>query len=404
MFRRNPSTKTSTTAERMPRAVGYAVVSVLLTAAGASAQQGGLRIEGDGVALTVYGHASVEVIWTSTPTIARNFPMYVESRPAEARPSYTVTAQSTLLGFSIEGPAVGSFDTGAEIAFDFHGGSPVDNEFGAYFLLGYGELENRDWRFLFGLNTDVLAPAEPEVLNWGGLIQAGNIGGPVVRGQVRGERYFRSPNALWTITLATTQPVITGFTPDPEDLGEDDGVPNLEGRVSAAFGRERGGGTRPLEIGVSSVYGGIRSARGADSASVNNTWAVALDLSVGGRWAGLRGELWTGQAIGSYQGAIGQSLNNNLDVVQATGGWAQAHIVFMPNVRVLAGYGLDDPRDEDLTSGQRARNEVVFATVMWEPVPFVRLGYEVSGFATDYVAPNTNNTGWIVHFRADYRF
>jgi hypothetical protein len=388
----------------MRRALGCAVLGVLLVEAAAHAQQGGFRIEGDGVALTLYGQASVEVIWTSTPTVSRTFPMYVESRPNEPRSTYTVTAQSTLLGFSIEGPAVGSFDTGAEIAFDFHGGSPVDNEFGAYFLFGYGELQNSDWRFLFGLNTDVLAPVAPEVLNWGGLIQAGNIGGPGVRGQVRGERYFRSPNSLWTVTLATTQPVITGFALDAEDVGQDAGVPNLEGRVSAAFGRERDGGSRTLEIGLSSAFGGIRSARGDDPTSVKDTWAVALDASVGGRRAGLRGELWTGQAIGSYQGAIGQSGNDNFDVIRATGGWAQAYIEFMPAVRVLAGYGLDDPRDEDLTSGQRARNEVAFGTLIWEPVPVIRLGYEVSAFVTDYVAPNRDNIGWIAHFRADYRF
>ncbi len=75
-----------------------------------------------------------------------------------------------------------------------------------------------------------------------------------------------------------------------------------------------------------------------------------------------------------------------------------------PTVKLLAGYGLDDPRDGELAADQRAWNEVFYGTVMWEPVSFLRLGLEVSRFRTDYIAPSRDNETWVQHLRADYRF
>jgi hypothetical protein len=135
---------------------------------------------------------------------------------------------------------------------------------------------------------------------------------------------------------------------------------------------------------------------------VVDTWGAALDFRLSGQWVGFAGEFFSGQGIGTYNGAINQTLNQlTADPIGTIGGWGQLWCKPFPRVTTAVGYGIDDPDDEDLgpvldgagnvTCGQRSRNHVLFATLLWDVTDSLQFGLEYSHWETDYIAPSIDN-------------
>jgi hypothetical protein len=75
----------------------------------------------------------------------------------------------------------------------------------------------------------------------------------------------------------------------------------------------------------------------------------------------------------------------------------------VPKVKLVAGYGVDDPKDEDLNLGNRSKNQAVFGNIQYSPVEAVTFGLEVSKWQTEYLAGDTNEsmraqTSFVLHF------
>jgi hypothetical protein len=78
---------------------------------------------------------------------------------------------------------------------------------------------------------------------------------------------------------------------------------------------------------------------------------------------------------------------------------------WVPNcLHTHAGYGMDDPRDDDLAAGQIERNETVFVNLIWDVNKYLRFGWELTYRSTDWVAPLLDNEGIGVHYQAMWRF
>ncbi len=95
-------------------------------------------------------------------------------------------------------------------------------------------------------------------------------------------------------------------------------VPNFEGRVGWEFGPQVAG-HHVFEVGLSGLYGRTRAVDpiGAliqgiflpPGQAVSDTWGANVDLQVQLERIGFRGELWTGEAAGTYFVGALQSLN-----------------------------------------------------------------------------------------------
>ena len=57
-------------------------------------------------------------------------------------------------------------------------------------------------------------------------------------------------------------------------------------------------------------------------------------------------------------------------------------------LKFSAGYGLDDPQNEDISLGDRSLNQCYFANVTWSPVKFFTVGLEGSQWHTEYLGAN----------------
>ena len=277
-----------------------------------------------------------------------------------------------------------------------------------------GEIGNGRWRFVAGQNFDVFAPRDPDTLPSGKLAATGNPG--AYRPQFRVERRVQGgPGFEGLLQVAGSAPITTALprsldlaTLSEQELVEDNGWPNAEARLSLGFGApaERAGGRnlRPLELGVSAVVGQLRVLDNiratapitlvSDRTEVT-VWGAALDgrLAIG-RSVGLSGELYTGQALGEYMAGIFQTYNRATNAaVPTSGGWVQLSVHPSDQVRLAAGYGMDNATDAGLFG--LLANGTAFANVVWDVNAWLQLGLEGNYKFTRYDSFGEKNA-WVV--------
>ncbi len=245
------------------------------------------------------------------------------------------------------------------------------------------------------------------MLNFTSGLAGGNIGLATTRGQLRAERFFHPhEDVQLSIQTALTQQFLPEYIADPEVNGTDNGWPNIESRVALGFGEDvihpLIGPVKPIEFGVSGLIGQNRVTKNLVGQRVSTTWAVVVDAKISTERCGMQGEYFAGQALGSYGGGIDQSANlANGFAIYSAGGWAEVWHKLLPCLTAHAGYGIDDPRDRDLSAGQRSRNQFYFGNLIWDVTERFQLGFEVSHWKTDYAAPLVDNSSMVYHFKTE---
>jgi hypothetical protein len=362
----------------------------------------------------IFGALVGETIYSTQRITTPGSYLFVNPFLGRDSPSIEVQGRGTSLGAMLTGPEIFGFQSGGQLLVYLYGESPFANLYGAFFAFAYADLKNDDWRFAFGLNQDVYNPLNPTTLNFGYGLDAGNTG--FIRGQLRLERYFK-PNDELQITIQSSigQPVVTEYAaPFPGSditLGETNGWPNLEGRVAVGFGAllQRYGMSPPsrrMEMAISGLVGQVRTSSAATRV-VANTAGVGVDLSVNiTDRSGIKGEFYKGQAMGSYFGGSGQSVNiDTFQAISSLGGWGEAWFYLTPRLHTHWGAGIDDPRDGDVGINQRRQNQFAFGNLIWDATRNLQLALEVSRYDTDWNLVNIPSTdAWIYHTRVALKF
>jgi hypothetical protein len=199
----------------------------------------------------------------------------------------------------------------------------------------------------------------------------------------------------------------------------------VETRVGLELGELRGG-IRPFDVGVSGLIGETQTVE--DEALVGGiifpaiddvslTWGVCLDAQLQGEVFGARGEVWTGQAAGTYFMAALQSLNPNAQgnnfptPIRSTGGWGELYMKPCNNWTYYVGFGIDDPVNGDVgfvtatnTVGQIRLNQVAWATAKWDVTDFFELAFEVSHRKTHFINPDNASDAMLYHFSSSLKY
>ena len=71
--------------------------------------------------------------------------------------------------------------------------------------------------------------------------------------------------------------------------------------------------------------------------------------------------------------------------IRARGGWAQVTQQLGTRWTVHAGFGTDDPFDQDLATAERRTNQEVFGNALFRIIGGLRVGLELSWWATQWV-------------------
>jgi hypothetical protein len=177
--------------------------------------------------------------------------------------------------------------------------------------------------------------------------------------------------------------------PDPADLAERSERPFLEGRLRARWGRPDRGGEVAIagHVGWYAAAGtGVPTPAGDDRLVSRG---IALDARVPlGRVVELRGEAYRGRLLrGLGGGAIAQNFGQpdaagERRILRDTGAWAQ--LLVRPSImwEFGAGFGLDDPDDEDRPF--RERNVAWSTQVTVRPAGPILAGLEYRRLHTRY--------------------
>jgi hypothetical protein len=220
-----------------------------------------------------------------------------------------------------------------------------------------------------------------------------------------------------TTQFALTDPVVTSFTriEFAEGLLEDNGWPNVEGRLAIGLGpseMRNGVAQRPMEAGASALVGQLRRAGLPDNV-VTDVWMIGADMRIPiTSSCGFKGEFFHGKAIGVYNGAVVQTFSlDTREPIRATGGWGEMYVDWTPRLHSHVGAGIDDPLDGNLSPFQVRRNEVVYANLIWDVRDWLDVGFEVSYRETAYVdlrvTPTellVDNHAMIYHTRVRMKF
>jgi hypothetical protein len=343
------------------------------------------------VNLSIFGALKLDMLFNEPRPVSPGVPFFLFPGPPFGLNEHTVDihARQTTLGAAFSGPQLGNFQVGGLfIAMLFNDAIIVD-QYGFLPLQAYGELRNEDWRFAAGLQFDVFGPGLPTVLPFSALGASGNSGNSF-RGQVRLERFlYPADDVQWTMQVALSEPIVT--TIDPTfGFSEDNGWPNVEGRIALATGPVEGAGLdakRPFEIGLSGVVGQIRNTQPPPVGRVvANVWGLNVDY----RWKmtnswGIAGEVYTGQTLGTYNGGILQNINvDTLEGIRSTGGWFETFVYWAECLHSHVGYGVDDPIARDVGALGRTYNSTIYGNLLWDIGPALRIGFELAWRETHY--------------------
>jgi hypothetical protein len=169
------------------------------------------------------------------------------------------------------------------------------------------------------------------------------------------------------------------------DRAERTGMPSLQGRVHVGWGSD----DNPAEIGFGYHTGKINDAN--EEAQTSSGITADFLIPLGSRFE-LLGEAFTGQALaGLGGGGIGQNFGaDSVTPMRSVGGWVQFNAKVTPRLLVGAGYGFDDPNDDDVPRLlQNATQEV---HLHWRPSGPLVFGLEYRSTGTRYNATNYSNT------------
>ncbi len=305
---------------------------------------------------------------------------------------FTFTGQQTTLGANVTGPNLGDYESSAVAAFNFFGDRPVQNNPGVFFVLGYLQLQSDEWRFWGGQDADAIGRQNTNSPAWTSHKQSGNFG--QIRPGFRAERTFLlDDDAVTSIYLGLTQQVVLDFIANPQVAGTDNGWPNIEFRCGLDLGTNNEG-IRPVTIAVGGLIGETRAVdfTGQAKGNVSTTWAVIPELRLQLGRVGFHGEAFIGDAIGTYNAGIGQSLNIITDeAIYTVGGFGELFYELFSDLTIAVGYGIDDPRNSDLGPNQRSRNETYWTNAIWRLNDQWETRFEVARLETDWTAPSVGN-------------
>ena len=378
----------------------------------------GFALQANGASLKLWAEAKLLGFSSSRYTFNSGQPLIVS--PKNPDTSYDLSAQQSMVYGAFQGPKWHGWTPGAFAIFWLQDNILAE---GYQFtpVVYFGEISNGTWRFAAGQGFDVFAPRDPDTLPNGKLAASGNPG--AYRPQFRLENHFKAGEGFGgALQLAASSPVTTAL-PDQVDLSnlqsqeivEDNGWPNVEGRLSLGFGasKERAGGRqlRPLELGFSGVVGQLRVLDNiraltpltlTSDRSVISVWGAAFDGQLAlGRRLGISGELYTGQGLGEYMSGILQTYNRSSNqAVPTSGGWAQLYVYLSDNLRLNLGYGIDHAQDGGAFS--LLNNATAFANLVWDVNPWLQLGLEGNYKLTTYDTFGDKDA-WIVISQVMFR-
>jgi hypothetical protein len=376
-------------AERLRRAEG--ALDSLRNRLNQHAAQPAVRSRSRGT-LEVYGLIVANGFYNSAKTNNSDIPAYADTLTAAESASHLpmsnvgATVRQSRLGLQVSAVrALGAQVTG-HFQFDFMGGQQPSAAGRTSPLMRIRIASIRmDWthvKLLIGQDWVLLAPQTPTSYAGMGVplfAFSGNLWSRSPQVRLSTETSGKTRLGIQAAMLAPQQPLAQGLVSTQPDSAERSGRPTVQGRAYLAWGS----GELASEIGVAGHAGWL--ATGGDSLLQSKVVALDGRIALGPRLA-ISGEAFSGQALGGFSGGVAQNLGLGGVPVRTTGGWVQVDVRPRSGWQIGGGYGIDDPKDEDLLLSGRVRNATYAAHLIYRPAGGLLFGVEGKRIETLYRA------------------
>lgn len=389
---------------------------------------GSLYVPGEGITVSMLNgssqlkllgsFSSLSVFSTSRP-FAPGLPLFLlpDSPFGLDTNTFDIHARQSNFGALFTGPETGGFTPSATFLAFIANDSLTGDSYGFLPYNAYGELKNDQWRFAAGLQNDVFNPRKPTSISLASLFTSGNTGS--FRSQARLERSFGSAttNSL-LLQIAASDPVQSVIESRSNRIEEDNGWPNIEGRINVGFGsvQQYTGGRqgRLIELGCSGFVGELRTTRSILSPpdpqspirQIADCWGFGIDSAVKlTDRIGLQGELFTGAGLGEYNGGVGQSYDSVAGrVIRSSGGWCEVFVYITQKLHLHSGYGIDAPFRRDGDTFLITENQTWYTNLVWNWTKNVQISNQVDIRQTKYRDPLLDAEGLIFYSEFLWKF
>ena len=231
-----------------------------------------------------------------------------------------------------------------------------------------------------GQTWDLFSPLNPPTVNYSPAWWQGNVG--YRRPQVRVTKTFDAGDGKVIVSGAVARTIGHDYFFDPGDTGEDAGYPGVQWRVAYAHGKA-------FSFGASGHWAREEYDLTADGAETEeiDSWSVNFEAIIAlSKVFLIKGEFYTGSNMDAYLGGIGQGVNLDLlEAIDSTGFWVAFTAGPFGVWSFNAGYAMDDPEDEDLWSGARGENSLIWGNAFYTINKAVNVGVEVAHLETKYI-------------------
>ena len=271
----------------------------------------------------------------------------------------------------------GNWTAKGRFEIDFYGTNSGSNLI-PRMRLGYIDLANNSSGTSLRLGQDWIPVAQqnPATIDFGVLTAAGNL-------------WWRVPQVTLRQKLGDVELLLSAMKHRREDTEDEERMPWFLGRVAYNFGDGNlvalGGGYRTGEY-ISDA--GVHTGKDIDRCLV----ALELKLNLGPVL--LKAEGFWGEALGKdflrYDMDVNDSDPNNPKEIEAIGGFISLTANATDDLSVSAGYGIDDPRNDDMKTmrgsfGDRqfTRNSIAFLNTWYKVTKGVKVGAEIMYVETE---------------------
>lgn len=316
------------------------------------------------------------------------------ARPAFAIDQFVLSGADSVLGFKVSGLSYRGWALSASLALSLKSPTPeTRNVLAPLFYDLHVALVSSDAYVLVGQFPDIILPFVPATTNgYPGSYLPGVIG--FFRPQLRGGARLMLSELFDVRVQGSVGYDVQTFDVAPLTIGGGANIPDLQGRVSVGAGPEEanviGPWGRAYEIGIGGHFGKRRFGRitGEDAAIDivdHRTWSIVGDLRAAfPTGTTLRFQAWMGRTLGDYRGGAFQSISGTLGAISADGLWFDLQQAVSDRVTLAGGYGIDNPDADEVSSGQRTRNQAGFANVFWHWSRWLTFAAEISYWRTDW--------------------
>jgi hypothetical protein len=321
-----------------------------------------------------YGYIKLDAIYETGSSSHENYTIWAKD-PGNSDGMFYVTARQTRLGLAIKGIRFGNFEVTGKVEVDFHASGVPENKPYNFMRHAFLTISNGSLSIIAGQTSDIISPLYPETLNYTVLWGGGNIG--YRRPQLAFKQDVKAGKHTFTIHAGITATITGDYDGDGINDGISAGFPSMQARIGGKFAL---GPNSSLQLGVSGHYGKTKGLVDYTSDSINADFLLTVSKFK------LIAEFFSGKNLGAFLGGIVQDVNVAAnEEIKAKGFFVNAVIAASKKVQFSFGYGMDDPDDNTLSTGNRSKNTCIFGNFTVALSPSLKIGLEISNWQTDYL-------------------